>query len=347
MSLPSPPGDDAVRTGMARGDRSAGDAVRVTVPPGSGPGAAVAPGTGAGVEVALEEVRPVSLGREAMRRFMANRLAMLSLGVLILLILLAIFASVLPLIDPTVGDPFNQDSFPSRVHLLGTDDSGHDMLSAIIFGLRPALAVGIVGQVVTTILGVVIGVVAGFLGGWVDAALSRVTDLIFALPTFLLAFLVVAVLGPGWDNLFGGTGRVILITFVFGLVGWPALMRFVRSLTLSFKEQQFVEAARTVGTSRWRIITRHILPNTWGLVLVQATFGVGGYIYTETTLSLLGLGVQPPNPDLGALVASGAQHIDINWLESVAPATMLAILVVAFAFLGDGLRDAIDPRVGE
>jgi ABC-type dipeptide/oligopeptide/nickel transport system permease subunit len=274
-------------------------------------------------------------------------LAVLSLAVLLLLVLLAVFASVLPLIDPTVGDPYYQDAFPTRVHLLGTDDSGHDMLSAIIYGLRPALVVGIVGQVVTTFFGVLIGVVAGFYGGWLDSTLSRATDLIFALPTFLLAFLTVAVLGSGWDQLFGGVGRVVLITIVFGLVGWPALMRFVRSLTLSLKEQQFVEAARTVGTPTWKIITRHILPNTWGLVLVQATFGVGAFIYIETTLSLLGLGVQPPNPDLGALVTYGAAHIDINWIESIAPATMLGILIVAFAFLGDGLRDAIDPRAGE
>lgn len=315
--------------------------------PGTGAASAPSVGPAAAIAAELAQVKPVSLGREALRRFLANRLAVASLLVLIFLIVVTLIANFLPLIDPTYADPFRQDAFPTGHNLLGTDASGHDLFSAIIFGLRPALAVGIVGQVVTTILGVTIGVVAGFYGGWIDSALSRATDLIFALPTFLLAFLTVAVLGSSWDNLFGGTGRVILITFVFGLVGWPSLMRFVRSLALSLKEQQFVEAARTIGTPRWKIITRHILPNTWGLVLVQTTFGVGGYIYTETTLSLLGLGVQPPNPDLGALVAQGAAHIDINWLESTAPAVVLGILVVAFAFLGDGLRDAIDPRAGE
>jgi ABC-type dipeptide/oligopeptide/nickel transport system permease subunit len=278
---------------------------------------------------------------------MANRLAMVSLLVLIALVLLAILANVLPLIDPTIDDPYHQDSFPSRLHLLGTDASGHDLLSAMIFGLRPALAVGIIGQVVTTNLGVLIGVIAGYFGGWIDSILSRFTDFIFALPTFLLAFLTVAVLGPSWDQLFGGSGRVVLITIVFGLVGWPPLMRFVRALTLSLKEQQFIEAANSIGTPRWKVITRHILPQTWGLVLVQTTFGVGGYIYNETTLSLLGLGVQPPNPDLGELISIGAEHININQLEALAPAALLAVLVVAFAFLGDGLRDAIDPRAGE
>ncbi|HWE61255.1 MAG TPA: ABC transporter permease [Chloroflexota bacterium] len=321
-------------------------------PRGSAPGgASAAPAAGGGSllprTAQLAEVKPISLGRQAAQRFMANRLAVLSLFVLLALVLLAIVANLLPLIDPTIGDPFHQDSFPSRQHLLGTDSSGHDLLSAIIYGLRPALAVGIIGQVVTTIVGVAIGVTAGYYGGWIDSVLSRITDLVFALPTFLLAFLAVAVLGSDWDTLFGGSGRVVLITIVFGLVGWPALMRFVRALTLSLKEQQFVEAAHAIGTPPWKIILRHVLPNTWGLVLVQATFGVGSFIYNETTLSLLGLGVQPPNPDLGELVSIGAQHININWLESLGPAAMLAVLVVAFAFLGDGLRDAVDPRTGE
>lgn len=310
---------------------------------------AASSGPAAGVAAELATVKPVSLGREAVRRFVANKLAVVSLVALVLLTLSAIFANFLPLPDPTISDQAHSDQISLTGHVLGTGAIGQDLLSAMIYGLRPALAVGIIGQVVTTFFGVLIGVVAGFYGGALDALLSRITDLVFALPIFLLAFLVVAVLGPDWDNLFGGIGRVVLITIVFGLVGWPSLMRFIRSLALTLKEQQFVEAARTVGTPRWKIVTRHILPNTWGLVLVQATFGVGGFIYTETTLSLLGLGVQPPTPDLGTLIFQASQQgrYQIDWLEAVAPATLLGILVVAFAFVGDGLRDAIDPRVGE
>jgi len=322
------------------------DATRATERPAGAP-IAPAPSAAPGLQAEALALQATSLGKQAVQRFMGNRLAVLSLVVLVLLIALALLANFLPLADPTKSDPYNQDSFPSRLHLLGTDASGHDLLSAIIYGLRPALAVGIVGQVVATVVGVFIGVVAGYFGGRIDSILSRITDLIFALPTFLLAFLTVAVLGSDWDTLFGGSGRVVLITIVFGLVGWPPLMRFVRALTLSFKEQQFVEAAHSIGTPPWKIIIRHILPNTWGLVLVQATFGIGGFIYNETTLSLLGLGVQPPNPDLGSLVSVGAEHIDINWVESLGPAAFLAVLVVAFAFLGDGLRDAIDPRGSE
>jgi ABC-type dipeptide/oligopeptide/nickel transport system permease subunit len=292
---------------------------------------------------ALGKVTSVSPARAAVRRFRANKLAVASLIVLVVVTLVAVLANVLPLMDPTAGDAFNQDSFPSGTHLLGTDDSGHDLLSAIIFGLRPALVVGIAAQVVATLLGVSIGVTAGFYGGRLDSVLSRLTELIFALPAFLLAFLATAILGAGWDQLFGGIGRVVLITVVLALVGWPALMRLVRAGTLSLKEQQFVEAAHAVGAPGRTIIARHILPNVLGLVLVQATFGVGRYIFTETTLSLLGMGVQPPNPDLGALVATGSQHIDSNWLESMAPAAVLSLLMVAFAFLGDGLRDAADP----
>lgn len=322
-----------------------------TIRPGStnAPDLTATPPGGVPVPFAVEaeELKPISLARQAVWRFMDNRLAVVSLVVLAILILTALLADFLPLINPTVNDPFNQDAFPSHLHLLGTDSSGHDMLSAIIFGLRPALAVGIIGQVIATLIGVSIGVVAGYFGGWVDTVLSRFTDLVFALPTFLLAFLTVAVLGPSWDNLFGGTGRIVLITIVFGMVGWPPLMRFVRALALSMKEQQFIEAAHSIGTSPVKIIIRHILPNTWGLVLVQATFGIGNFIYNETTLSLLGLGVQPPNPDLGSLITLGAMQININWMESIVPAAILAVLVVGFAFLGDGLRDAVDPRASE
>jgi ABC-type dipeptide/oligopeptide/nickel transport system permease subunit len=191
------------------------------------------------------------------------------------------------------------------------------------------------------------GVVAGYYGGWIDSVLARITDLIFAFPSFLLAFLTVSLFGPQFSLSLGGSGIVILITIVFALVGWPYLMRFVRSLTLSLKEQQFVEAARTVGTPNRKIITKHILPSTWGLVMVQSTFGVGAFIATEAVLSLLGLGVQKPNADLGVMVAEGINNLSLNAVEAIAPSILLTVIIVAFAFLGDGLRDAIDPRGNE
>lgn len=292
-----------------------------------------------------EVVIPTSLSREALRRFMANRLSVASSVLLLFLLLLTLLANFLPLQNAFHhGADLVLDAGPSGAHWAGTDSNGLDEFSRLIFGMRPAFAVGIIGQVITTILGVAFGVIAGFYGGWLDNVLARITDLIFAFPSFLLAFLVVGVFGSQVTGFGGGTGSVMLITLVFALVGWPSLMRFVRGLTLSLREQQFVEAARTVGTPGWKIIIRHILPNTWGLVLVQATFGVGAYISTEAVLSLLGLGVQSPNPDLGVMVSSGIGQLSVNPIEALAPSALLTIIVVAFAFLGDGLRDAVDPR---
>lgn len=307
-------------------------------------------GLGAGLLAEQARIKPTSLTREAFYRFRANRLALVSLVVLIMLLALAILANLLPLHSPTIhglGTDFVIDAAPSGGHLLGTDANGFDLLSRLIYGMRPAFAVGIIGQAITTLLGVSLGVIAGYYGGWIDALLARLTDLIFAFPSFLLAFLAVSLFGPQYAQSAGGAGIVLLITVIFALVGWPALMRFVRGLTLSLREQQFVEAARTVGTPDWKIITRHILPSTWGLVMVQSTFGIGAFIGTEAVLSLLGLGVQKPNPDLGVMVAEGINDLSLNAVEAIAPSILLTVIIVAFAFLGDGLRDAVDPRGNE
>ncbi len=293
---------------------------------------------------------PLSPMRQAFIRFRRNRLAVASLIFLLALLVLTCIAQWLPLIDPTVPDPANTDAWPSAQHLLGTDGNGHDLFSAMIYGLRPAFVVGIVGAVVTTILGVSMGLAAGFLSGWVDALLSRFTDLMFAFPALVLALLCEELFtnsNSPVGNALGDQARVIVMTVVFALLGWPALMRFVRGLTLQYKEMQFVEAARALGLSNWGIVLRHLLPNTWGLVLVQATFTVGGFIYTEIVLSLLGLGVQVPTPDLGYLANQALADLEINWVETVAPSALLTLLIVAFAFLGDGLRDAFDPQTRE
>ena len=289
----------------------------------------------------------ISPFRQAMRRFARNRLAVVS-GVLIIgLLITTCIAQWLPLIDPTLTDAANTDAWPGGQHLLGTDSNGHDLLSAMIYGLRPAFVVGIVGALITTVLGVAIGVVAAYRGGWVDMVLSRFTDLIFAFPALVLALLAEALFtnaNSPVSTALGDQARVVVMTVVFALLGWPPLMRFVRGLTLQYKEMQFVEAARALGLSNWRIVWRHILPNTWGLVLVQSTFQVAGFIYTEIVLSVLGLGVQAPTPDLGYLADQALGQLEVNWVETIAPSALLTILIVAFAFLGDGLRDAFDPQ---
>jgi peptide/nickel transport system permease protein len=183
----------------------------------------------------------------------------------------------------------------------------------------------------------------------VDTLLSRFTDLIFAFPAFLLAVLCAEYFGNLLDNspinqYMAGGGRVMILTIVFAAVGWPALMRFVRSLALSLKEQQFVEAARTSGSTSWRILVRHLLPNMYGLILVQAGFIVVGFISTEAVISILGLGVQPPNPDIGVMLAHGPEAFGFSYWLTIFPAIVLTILILAFTFLGDGVRDAVDPR---
>jgi peptide/nickel transport system permease protein len=276
----------------------------------------------------------------------AHRPALASAAIVVVLLLLALLAGLLPLPDPTAqGADVVIDAGPSAQHWLGTDSAGRDILSRLIYGLRPAFVAGFAGQSLTMVLGVVLGVTAGYFRGWPDFVLSRLTDLLFTLPTFVLAFLAVGFLGPQFSQLAGGSGTMLLITVVFAALGWPGLLRLVRAQTLSLKEQPFVEAARAVGSSNWQIIRWHILPGTWGQVLVQAAFGVGGFIALESTLSLLGLGVQPPNPDLGAMVASGLDGLTANPFESLAPSFVLTMLIVAFVYVGDGLRDALDPRL--
>jgi len=306
-----------------------------------------------GDELAEAQLKPTSPLRLAVRRFARNKLAVISLVVLIVLLLATTLARFLPLIDPTAADASNTDAFPGGFgapHLLGTDGNGHDILSAMIYGLRPAFIVGITGTVINTILGVAIGVTAGYFGGWVDTILGRFTDLIFAMPVLLIALLCEALFtasGSPVAALLGDQARIIVMIVAFALFGWPPLMRFVRGLTLQYKEMQFVEAARSMGVGNRAIIMRHILPNTWGLLLVQATFLVAGFIYNEVVLSVLGFGVQVPTPDLGYMADQALGNLDINWIESVAPSALLTILIVAFAFLGDGLRDAFDPQTKE
>lgn len=279
----------------------------------------------------------------AWRRFAAHHLALCCLALLGILALLAACANLLPLQDPTdSGATMTPDAPISAQHWLGTDGDGFDLFSRLIYGMRPSFAVGLIGQAITTVLGLTLGLIAGYCGGWIDAVLARLADLLFALPTFLLAFLVVGVAGPQVAPLAGGAGQAVLITAVFAALGWPGLLRFVRSLVLSLKEQQYVEAARAMGIPGYQILARHLLPATWGLVLVQASFGVGGYMSFEATLSVLGLGVQRPTPDLGLMVSEGFDQLFANSVEALAPSLLLTAIIVAFAFVGDGLRDAFD-----
>jgi ABC-type dipeptide/oligopeptide/nickel transport system permease subunit len=283
--------------------------------------------------------------KDAIRRFSKNWAALISLALIVVLILGAIFAPFLHTTSPYTPDFSNTGAGPSLTHLFGTDPEGRDLYTRVLYAMRIPLIVSLVGTLITVALGMVLGLVAGYFGGWIDSLLSRFTDLMFAFPAFLLTIIIVTLYGNAFDAQFpGGVGRAIILTGVFALVSWPPLMRFVRSLALTLKEQQFVEAARTVGTSNGRIIIRHLMPNTWGLVLVQAALNVAFIIGAEAVLSIFGLGVNEPVPDLGNMLNDGTAYMDANGWGLFFPCLFLILLILAFTFVGDGIRDAVDPK---
>lgn len=282
--------------------------------------------------------------RRAAYRFSRNPAAVISLMILIIMALIAAFAPFMHTSNPTQPDFTALNFSPSRSHWFGTDGLGRDEYSRLAYGLRVPFIASLLGSSISVLIGSILGVTAGLYGGRIDFTLSRFTDLIFAFPGFLLALIVMSLFGPALDPYFGGAGRVILLSAVFALVSWPGLMRFVRSLALRLRAEPFVDAARVSGGTNLSIIRRHLLPNVFGLVLVQASFIAVGLISTEAVLSIFGLGVEAPNPDPGAMLYAGVQNLGANSWEIICPAVALAILILGFTFVGDGLRDATDTR---
>jgi peptide/nickel transport system permease protein len=272
----------------------------------------------------------------AWRRFRRNRLAMVGLVTVAVLTILAILAPVVAPYDPVKLDPKAFGKPPSLAHLLGTDPSGRDVLSRLLYGARVSLSVGVVAVSIYLTIGTTLGSIAGFRRGMVDATIMRITDTVMSFPALIIIIAVVPILGPSIFN----------IMLVIGLLGWPAVARLVRGEFLSLREREFTLAARGIGASDKRIISRHILPNVAGPLVVVASFGVADAIITEAGLSFLGLGVQPPDPSWGQMLNSA---IDVGtvlekpWLW-LAPAACIAITVLSVNFIGDGLRDALDPR---
>ncbi|MEW6569874.1 MAG: oligopeptide ABC transporter permease [Nitrospirota bacterium] len=271
------------------------------------------------------------------RRFTKNKLSVVGAIVVILLITISVFASYLSPYDPTQIDVYNVLSPPSKVHLLGTDELGRDLFSRIIWGSRVSLKVGFVAVGIALIIGVIIGSVAGFYGGKVDAILMRFVDMMLAFPTFFLILAVIAILEPS----------IFTIMAVIGITGWMDVARLVRAEFLTLKERDFVDAAKAVGVSNARLIFRHILPNALSPVFVAATFGVAGAILVESGLSFLGLGVQPPAPSWGNILTSGKDNIEVAWWLSLFPGLAILVTVLSYNLVGEGLRDALDPRLWE
>jgi len=231
--------------------------------------------------------------------------------------------------------PGHQNAPPCPAHPLGTDDLGRDILSRLIYGARVSLAVAFGVQLVDLAVGVALGVISGYYGGRVDQLVMRVTDVMFAFPDLLLAILIMAIAPPSLLNVF----------VALGVVSWPTMARLVRGQTMSLRGQDFVEAARATGASDARIIVRHILPNLIGPVVVTMATGVASIVLAESTLSFLGIGVQPPYPSWGSMVSTGMSTFRSYPLQVLFPALTLAVTVLAFNLLADGLRDRLDPRM--
>jgi ABC-type dipeptide/oligopeptide/nickel transport system permease subunit len=291
-------------------------------------------------------VRVSSPTRDAWNRFRRNKAAMVSAVIIIILVLAALYPPLFHAGNPTAENINNLDATISPRHWMGTDGLGQDLYSRIVWGTQVTLGIGFSGTFITVILGTLLGLMGAYYGGVVDGLLGRFTDLMFAFPSLLLAILVVDIYGPSFDSLLNGRGRAIIITVVFSFASWPGLARFVRALGLGLKEQQFVEAARTSGSSGWKIIRRHLLPNIYGLVLVQTSLLIVGIIYSEVVLAILDLGIPYPAPDLAEqlFIGSAPSVMSTYPHEVIFPALVLSVMLLAFSFIGDGLRDAYDPR---
>ena len=282
--------------------------------------------------------RQASLGRaySAWRGFARNRLALLGLAIVIALVLIALFADALAPYSAYIGDLRTTRLLPpSSSHWFGTDDQGRDILSRVLVGSRITLTVVMLVAVLAAPIGLLVGTVAGYAGGWVDAVLMRVTDIFLAFPRLILALAFVAALGPGIAN----------AALAIAITSWPPYARIARAETLTLKHSDFIAAVRLLGASPWRIVLRHIMPLCLSSVIVRVTLDMAGIILTAAGLGFLGLGAQPPMPEWGALIANGRLYVLDQWWVAAAPGAAIFIVSLAFNLLGDGLRDALDPKL--
>ena len=284
--------------------------------------------------------RQVGLWTDAWERFRRNRVAMAGLVLVTSLVVIAISAPLLVHFG-LIQDPLNQDvanieAGPGQAgHALGSDQLGRDTLARLVFGSRISLSVGILVQAIILPIGMAIGLTAGYFGGRIDNLLMRFTDVWYAFPDLIFVLVLVSVFGPSLLSIFGA----------IALVNWVNLARLVRGQVLAIKEKEFVDAARAVGSPPLKLILRHLLPNSLGPIIVTLTFGIPQAIFLEATLSFLGVGIQPPTPTWGQMVNDGYEAVYANPTSVVFPALAIGFTLLAFSFIGDGLRDALDPRM--
>ena len=283
------------------------------------------------------EVQSLTQWQLARRKFFQHRLAMTSLLILSAVFLAALFAELIAQYDPNMPNVPDRSLAPTLdgFHIFGTDKIGRDYFTRTLYGTRTSVYVALIVASVSTVIGVVIGGIAGYYGGWVDNILMRTTDLFLTLP-FLAILLVLSA--------FLGAGSPIRVAFILAFLFWTGLARIVRGEFLGLREKEFVEAAEVLGASNNRIIFRHILPNSMGPIIVNATLTVAFAILIEAALSFLGFGIQPPHPALGILIADGQDSLTTQWWLALFPGLTIVLIALCINFIGDGLRDALDPK---
>jgi peptide/nickel transport system permease protein len=285
-------------------------------------------------------------------RLRRHRLAVAGLVVLALMVLSAVFAKQLAPFDPNAIDnvhwqgtplpPCFQDAAQCGGHPLGTDEVGRDLLSRLLFGARISLTVGLFAVLMEVIIGTTVGAIAGYYGGWIDYLLMRLTDVFLSIPLLPLLLVLTAIVAASSSKAALSFGVIVLIV---GLLIWPNVARLVRASFLSLREREFCEAARALGNSDARIIFRHLLPNAVAPIVVQATLDVANVIVLESTLSFLGLGIQPPTASWGNMLANAQSNLETAWWAAVFPGLCILVTVLAINYIGDGLRDALDPNM--
>jgi len=269
-----------------------------------------------------------------MKKLLRNKFAVLGISIIALLILAAFFAPVLSPYGQSEQNLYQRLLPPSSEHFFGTDDLGRDVFTRMLFGSRISLAVGFISVFIILFIGTFLGIVSGYFGGKVDSVIMRFTDIILCFPTFFLILLIIAFLEP---NIFN-------VMAVIGLTSWPGLARLVRAEVLSLKEREFISVAKMMGIDNLKIFAVHILPNIISPLMVYASLAIGGAILTESALSFLGLGVQPPMSSWGQILTAGKDYIYIAWWLSVFPGLAILITVLAFNLIGEAIRDVFDPK---
>ncbi len=278
--------------------------------------------------------RDATPARRALRRLLLRRSAMLGLVIVLFFVILALFAPSIAPYDPIATSWSAVRKAPSMQYLFGTDEIGRDILSRVVWGARASLMAGLVSVCISMALGVPIGLLAAYVGGWTDSLISRFTDSMLAVPFLILAIALAAFLGPSLSN----------AMIAIGVSATPIFIRLTRAQVLAVKVEDFVEAARAVGNPHWRIALRHILPNVLPPLIVQATLAIAAAIIAEASLSFLGLGQQPPAPSWGSMLNTAKNYVDNAPWMAVWPGLSIFLLVLSFNLLGDGLRDALDPK---